>query len=171
MWNLIEKIIDTDFGTGVTREVRGNLIPVMIEQGDHSNICLVPPDWMGRIDLGRGGFSIHSLGLRLGSLANGRLDLSLVAAERIARITDRALTVSKRGAEAFTYGKSILRESVVSLTSGILRGQRVIVLDEHGVCLGVATLSVDASRLNRLSAKELVAKNLIDIGSYIRQHV
>ena len=83
--------------------------------------------------------------------------------------TESFIIVSRQGAEAFTYGRSILRESVLELNTSIVRGQRVLVLNEDKECLGIAALSVDAAKLNRLGADRLVAKNLVDIGWFIRR--
>ena len=49
------------------------------------------------------------------------------------------------------------------------RGQRVLVLNKDRECLGIASLSIDASILNRLSKEKLVGKNLVDIGWFIRR--
>ncbi|MFW9800739.1 MAG: hypothetical protein ACFFD9_09900, partial [Candidatus Thorarchaeota archaeon] len=56
----------------------------------------------------------------------------------------------------------------VELESGLKRGQRVLVLNKDRECLGLAALSVDGSKLNRLAGERLVAKNLVDIGAYVR---
>ncbi len=168
MWNTIEQMLNSDFGPGVARKLRGPLLPVKIKRGGRIYIYLIPPEWRDRFSLRDDTFTIQSMGVWLGQLKEDHIDLSLSAAQRIANMTDRNIIVSNKGAEAFTYGRSILKQSVVRLTPGLLRGQRVIVLDERGVCLGVAALSVDSALINRLSAEDLVAKNLIDIGWYIK---
>jgi ribosome biogenesis protein Nip4 len=84
-------------------------------------------------------------------------------------MTDSFIIVSRKGAEAFTYGRSIIRQSVLELNPALVRGQRVLVLNENRECLGIAALSIDAAKLQRLGADRLVAKNLVDIGWFIRR--
>jgi ribosome biogenesis protein Nip4 len=57
----------------------------------------------------------------------------------------------------------------VSLEPALTRGSRVLVVNSAGECLGIASLSVDAQKVDRLAPDRLVAKNLADVGWYIRR--
>ena len=168
-WEPIKEQIDSDFGENVLQRLVGDLAPVSIPRGNTVSFYLVPTGWIEYLQRGFGDFTPSSMGIWLGDMSNNRFRVSIAVIERLARLTDRELVVSRRGAESFTYGKSILRESVVHLTPGLKRGQRVIVKNEHGDCLGLAALSVDEARLERLGPEKLVAKNLVDIGWFIRR--
>ncbi len=169
VWSDIKNQIDGDFGQGVTQKVLADLVPVMLERNENQSIYLIPNDWVRSLNMDFEGFTLSSLGTWLGDLSDGRFRLSIAILDQIARYTDRQLVVSRRGAESFTYGRSILRASVVKLTPTLKRRQRVIVKDTRGDCIGLAALSVDASRIDRLGPEKLVAKNLVDIGWYIRR--
>lgn len=169
IWTEIKTQIDDDFGKGVTQKILGDMVPVMLKRGETQSFYLIPGEWLRSINMEFEGFTVSSLGIWMGDMSDGRFRLSIAILEDIARYTNRVLVVSKRGAESFTYGRSILRESVVSISPGLKRRQRVIVRDTQGNCIGLGALSVDAARIDRLGPEKLVAKNLVDIGWYIRR--
>lgn len=169
-WEEISGSIDKEFGEGVTKSILGNLAPIALVEGDWRNIYLVPTTWM---DVLQGempeGFYFHLTGKQLGVMTKNRFRLSLQILPELSKITPKKLVVSKQGAESFTYGKSILKESVLSYDGNFRRGQRVLVMNEAHDCLGIAALSMDAERIERLSKDKLVGKNLVDVGWFIRR--
>ncbi|MHA2425654.1 MAG: PUA domain-containing protein [Candidatus Thorarchaeota archaeon] len=169
MWESIVKKIDSDFGSGTTRALMGNLIPVVMEHKDTKSFYLVPPEWAESVREGFTNFDIRLLGVWLGDLSKGRMRLSLPILEQLSKLTENIMIVSKHGAELFTYGRSILKEGVVSLKPSLKRGERVIVKDQQGNVLGLAMLVVDGFMRTRIGKEKLVAKNLVDIGWYIRR--
>jgi len=168
-WDTVRNQIDSDFGPGVTKRILGTLTPVSLPRGKGVSFYLVPPNWLQILDRDFKTFTPLSLGLWLGDLVEGKFKLSLPALERVQEYTSNLLIVSRRGAESFTYGRSILKESVIKIEPSLLRGQRVLILNESSECLGLAALSVDAYKIGRLAKDRLVAKNLVDIGWYIRR--
>ena len=102
-------------------------------------------------------------------MSQDRFRLSLQILPDLVKLTTKVLIVSKQGAESFTYGRSILKQSVLYMDFNLKRGQRVLVMDEDHLCLGIAALSMDANRLGRLGKDKLVGKNLVDIGWFIRR--
>lgn len=166
-WADVTNQIDGEFGDGTAKALLGDLAPISIQREESNTIYLIPMDWIGRIEE-YGGYDIRSMGIQMGELARGKFRLSLQILPALARITDRVLVVSQKGAETFTYGRSIIKESVVKLGSPMRKGQRVLVLNERLECLGLAALSIDGDRLERLAKEKLVAKNLVDIGAYVR---
>ncbi len=169
VWKGIERQIDEDFGRGTTNILIGNRPPVLIMRGKSKSFYLVPSEWMQNIDEGFEGFNIRFMGQWLGEIVNEQFRPSLPVIEKLAEITDSKLVVSSRGAEAFTYGRSILKESVVKLDPSLKRRQKVIVLNEIGDVLGLGSLAVDAYLVPRLANDKLVAKNHVDIGWYLRR--
>ena len=168
-WTSIIEQIDIEFGTGVTKSILGNLVPVVMSKGSTRIFYAIPTDWMTIISEDYETLDIQFIGKELGSIDKGRFRLSLQIISDLASLTESFIVVSRQGAEAFTYGRSIIRQSVVELNSSLVRNQRVLVLNENRECLGIAALSVDASKLKRLGADRLVAKNLVDVGWFIRR--
>jgi len=168
-WDTVRNQIDSDFGAGVTKRLLGTLMPVSLPRAKGISFYLVPSGWLQILDRDFKSFTPLSLGMWLGDLVDGMFRLSLPALERVQEYTSNRLIVSRQGAESFTYGRSILKESVIKIEPSLLRGQRVFILNESSECLGLAALSVDAYKIGRLAKDRLVAKNLVDIGWYIRR--
>jgi ribosome biogenesis protein Nip4 len=168
-WELIEKNIDSDFGEGTTKAILGKLVPVVMEHGRTKSYYLIPNAWAESVREGFENFDIRLLGIWMGDFTKGRMRLSLPIIEHLSKITENIIIVSRHGAELFTYGRSILKEGVVSLKPSLKRGQRVIVKDQEGNVLGLAQLVLDGFMRTRIGKEKLVAKNLVDIGWYIRR--
>ncbi|TFG10637.1 hypothetical protein EU538_01360 [Candidatus Thorarchaeota archaeon] len=169
-WDNIKRQIDGDFGEGVTQQLLGDRAPVVIDRGKKQSVYFIPMDWVQLVDSSFGGFRLRYLGTWLGEMSGDTFMLSIGVLAQLEPLTDSKIVVYRRGAEAFTYGRSIIKESVLSLPDHLRRGQRVLVIDENGSCIGLAALAVDAALLNRLGAEKLVAKNLVDIGWYLRRY-
>ena len=167
-WKEISNQLDDEFGEGVSKALVGDRVPVAISRGDARSYYLIPNRWITHIEEERAPFEIQSIGLRVGDMSKDRLRLSLHILEELAKHTDRIIIVSRQGAESFTYGRSILKESVSKLPAHLKRNQRVIVLNKDRQVLGLAALSIDGYKLHRLAPDRLVAKNLVDIGAYLR---
>jgi len=168
-WEAMAKQIDADFGDGTANGLIRNGLPVLIEKDGSQSLCLIPRNWPKHLDIGSDEFQMISMGLRLGEIHGERLKLNVSILDRLAALTKSKVVVSRKGAEAFTYGRSIIKESVIEIGLELRRGQLVVVEDRDGNAIGLASLSVDASRLERLGSDELVAKNLVDVGLYLRR--
>jgi len=169
-WESVVQSIDGELGNGITRALLGDRTPIVITDGDLRNVYLIPISWSSIIiDAPPEGFEYHLVGKQLGVMTRDRFRLSLQVLPDLVKLTTRVLVVSQKAAEAFTYGRSILKESVVWIAEDLKRGQRVLVLNEDNECLGIAALSIDSEKLERLSGDKLVGKNLVDIGWFIRR--
>ncbi|MFW9807357.1 MAG: hypothetical protein ACFFFK_11570 [Candidatus Thorarchaeota archaeon] len=168
-WTSIVEQIDGEFGTGATKSLLGGLVPVTMSKGATKIFYAIPTDWMTGLIEQAETLDIQFIGKEFGSVEKGRFRLSLHILSELAKLTESVIKVSRQGAEAFTYGRSIIKQSVEELNPSLTRGQRVLVLNENHECLGIAALSVDASRVGKLGADRLVAKNLVDIGWFIRR--
>lgn len=172
-WAEITEQIDKEFGSGVTKEILGDRAPITLADDRQKTYYLVPTNWIEKVvsydEESAGLFDIRFMGLQLGQMSKIRFILSLQILPILKELTSNIIRVSSRGAEAFTYGKSILKESVIRVPRNLKRGQRVIVVNEDDQCLGIAALSMDSIRVGRLSPDKLVAKNLADVGWYIRR--
>ncbi|MFX1483247.1 MAG: PUA domain-containing protein [Promethearchaeota archaeon] len=169
-WTSVVQQIDDEFGEGVTKSLLGDCVPVASVKGNTKAFFIMPKEWISVLTNDEGPeLDIQFIGKELGSLAKGRFRISLHALSELSKLTKNYIIVTNHGAEAFTYGRSILKESVIELNHGLKRGQRVVVMTEDRECLGIASLSVDAARVSKLGNEKLVAKNLVDIGWFIRR--
>jgi ribosome biogenesis protein Nip4 len=169
-WAAISQSIDTEFGDGISKTLLGDLTPIVMSDRDIRTIYLIPKTWTSIIlEEVPAGFDFFLVGKQLGVMSKERFRLSLQILPELVRLTTKVLIVSRKGAEAFTYGRSIIKESIVWYDLELKRGQRVLVVNENHDCLGIAALSVDAARISLLSKDSLVGKNLVDIGWFIRR--
>ena len=168
-WNEIIDQIDSDFGDGVTKQIVGDLVPISMDRGKNKSFYLIPAKWTRILEMDLGQFELRSLGTWFGELVQDRFRLSIAVINNLSKVSDSIVIVSDQGAQSFTYGRSIIRESVLEINYNLTRGQRVIVLTQDERCIGLGILSVDASKINRLAKDRLVVKNVIDIGWYIRR--
>ena len=135
-WTRIKERVDSEFGIGVTKELVADFVPVSIGTGSEMSIYLVPLNWIAKMEQGFGSFELYSLGLFFGEIIKDEFQLSISILHRLAPLTTSHIIISGIGAEAFTYGKSILRESVREVSEGLKKGQQIVVLNEHQECLG-----------------------------------
>ena len=169
-WENIARSIDADFGDGISRTLLGDRAPIALIDRDLRTIYFIPTAWRELLlEEGPVGFDYQLVGKQLGVMTKDGFRLSLQIIPELVKLTTRVLVVSNRGAEAFTYGRSILKESVVWYDPGLKRRQRVLVVNEVHDCLGIASLFVDATQIEQLSRDDLVGKNLVDIGWFIRR--
>jgi ribosome biogenesis protein Nip4 len=168
-WSRIVHQIDSSFGEGVAEKLCGSRVPVALRTNSAISFYLVPKEWLDKVLVDHEGFAPTMIGAWLGDIIRGEFRLALSILPHMTSLTDRRILISRHAAEAFTYGRSILKESVLKLERVLQRGQQVLVANADGECLGLAELSVDAARLHALSAHELVAKNMMDIGWYLRR--
>ncbi|TFG13009.1 hypothetical protein EU537_07725 [Candidatus Thorarchaeota archaeon] len=168
-WSKIAFEINRDFGDGITNKLIADYLPVKIEDVEPVSIYLVPRNWSGIIEDKISNLDIYSLGLWFGDVYQNRFRLSLPILNPLAKLTSNIIHVKQIAAESFTYGRSILKESVIDIDESLKRHQRVIVLNEKDDVLGLAELVTDAIRVSDMKDDDLIAKNLIDIGWYIRK--
>ena len=168
-WSRITQHVDSGFGQGVAEKLCGDRVPVVLKTNSSTSFYLVPKEWLEKVLAEFEGFDPFMLGTWFGDMVRGEFRLALSLLHRMVSLTDRRILISRHAAEAFTYGRSILKESVMKIEPGLQRGQQVLVLNMDGDCLGLAELSVDSGKLHALSPHELVAKNQMDIGWYLRR--
>lgn len=172
-WEQVSEDIDSEFGEGVTKVLLGDRQPIALIDREIRRLYLVTSGWIehlfGEDTDNSSAFNLRFLGKELGSIIKGRLRLSLQVLPDLVHLTSNILEATSQAGEAFTYGRSILKEGVVWLEPSLQRGQRVLVINRNRECLGVAALSIDAYKVDRLAPEKLVAKNLTDVGWYIRR--
>ena len=168
-WETLGKQLDKEFGEGITKALLGDRVPVVIDHGKAKSFYLIPSKWVSILEEDMEDFDIRLLGLWLGDKSHDKMQLSLPILERLADLTENILIATPQSAQVFTYGKSILKEGVVRLKPSLKRKQRVIVKDQEGNVLGLAMLVIDAFMRTKIGKEKLVARNLIDIGWYLRR--
>ncbi|MFA6088306.1 MAG: hypothetical protein WC755_00450 [Candidatus Woesearchaeota archaeon] len=96
-----------------------------------------------------------------------RFEPSITLIKKLSKMTDRKVTVNEKGEFLFLCGRNLLRQSVIGYTDTVKKNGMVIVCDHEGLCLGYGRLLVYFD--NRLSAEDVVVKNLLDLGDFLRR--
>ena len=95
-WESIVQAIDSEFGSGVTTQLLGNLTPLALVDGNWRNIYLIPTSWMSLLfEEAPIGFDYYLAGKQLGVMTKDRFRLSLQILPELAKLTTRVMTVSK----------------------------------------------------------------------------
>jgi ribosome biogenesis protein Nip4 len=120
------------------------------------------------------GISIDSAGMFLGFISRHSFFLSLEGAEFFLKeklIPDhQTLIVNKKGEKAILYGNPILKKMISDkIASDIQKNEILLVLNEYGELIALARSEIEFSRLKAVKQGQLVAKNLIDKGYYLRR--
>ncbi|MHA2384419.1 MAG: hypothetical protein ACXACT_17740 [Candidatus Thorarchaeota archaeon] len=77
-WTSMIEQIDDEFGEGVTKGLLGDRVPVVLSSGRTKTFFLIPTEWMSHATEEEGErLDIQFIGKELGSIAKGRLRLSL----------------------------------------------------------------------------------------------
>jgi len=118
-WNKIGSQIDKEFGDGVTQALIKERVPAKIEDEQVDSIYLVPRDWMGMIERTITGLDVYSLGIWFGDVHQNRFRLSLPILNPLAELTSNLVHVEQIAAESFTYGRSIIKESVIDINQSL----------------------------------------------------
>ncbi|MHA2115617.1 MAG: hypothetical protein ACXABM_08980, partial [Candidatus Thorarchaeota archaeon] len=77
-WTSLIEQIDDEFGEGVTKGLLGDRVPVVLSSGRTKTFFFIPTEWMSHATEEEGErLDIQFIGKELGSIAKGRLRLSL----------------------------------------------------------------------------------------------
>ena len=166
---LIEYLLGPD-----ARSIAESLGTVLVCSGEFSEVYLVSNLMADAIaTLFKRGYVPYSAGLYAGRLRRSRPEF-IPSVSLLQIIYDsvgprRAIEVSEEGLKPFLYGNDILRKSVTKCYEPVSRGEVVGILGSDGYVYGVGLSNVDScSELSKLRDLDEVAKNVFDIGWYLR---
>jgi ribosome biogenesis protein Nip4 len=80
----------------------------------------------------------------------------------------RALMIDKNGLKPFLYGGDVLKMSVIKCYPPIEKGEIVSIIDVDSFVYGVALSTINDCDLRGLNETSMVARNIFDIGWYLR---
>ncbi len=116
----------------------------------------------------------YSAGIYLGRLRTGRP--SFIPSTQLYELVIttlgrpvRAVEISMGGIKPFLYGRDVLKLSVINCYEPLGRGEPVGILTPDGRVWGIGLSSIsDCSELEGLRDLDVVARNIFDIGWYLR---
>jgi len=105
-------------------------------------------------------------GVYLGKTKNGKFFPSFSLLAMIAARKANKVVVDAKSAWLFICGRDIFRRGIVKASDSEEKGASVLVLNKYGECLGFGTITRD---LNKGGEKDVVVKNVSDVGDFLRR--
>jgi ribosome biogenesis protein Nip4 len=104
-------------------------------------------------------------GTRLGEVRNNEFFPSFSLLRMIAEADANKIIVDERTEWLFTCGRDIFRKGIIRVKGSMKQGNHVLVLNQHGECLGYGKI---VRGLNS-GANEVVVENILDVGDFLRR--
>jgi len=116
---------------------------------------------------------MRSVGLYFGYFKKGKFFLSLEAAEFLNNANqvrkEKLLILNEKGEKSVLYGNDIQKKMVLDLPNRIKKGELILILNRNNELLALAISKVDFNEFASLNQIKIIAKTLIDKGSYLRR--
>lgn len=147
------------------------------KKGDFWSVHLLPRDAKDRFKGLMGNPGLKHFGLFLGLLkqegeGKHQFNLSLEGASELVRACAPMnwVRVNDAGEKSFLYGQDIKKEHVAGLVARGISHPRGICLVVNGddACLGIGRLACDDPTIGSASPDDVVIKNVVDKGVYLR---
>lgn len=106
-------------------------------------------------------------GIYLGKTVEGKLFPGFELLRLLAEKKASSIIVDKKTEWLFICGRDIFKQGIVNIAGAGQKGDHVLVLNNHGECLGFGRIVCDLSKTER----GLAVKNILDIGEIGRAHV
>ena len=104
-------------------------------------------------------------GIYLGKTVGGKLFPGFELLRLLAEKKASSIIVGKKTEWLFICGRDIFKQGIVNITGAGQKGDHVLVLNNHGECLGFGRIVCDLSKTER----GLAVKNILDIGDFLRR--
>ncbi len=153
--------------------VKGDNNVFHYQKGTFTSIHLMPRDAKDRFKVLMGNPGLKHFGLFLGMFKGSQFNLSLEGASELAKRGGLAMNwikLNDEGEKSFLYGQDIKKPALQEICPrGITHDRGIcIILNARGECIGVGKLEARDPRLVRVSDDEILVKNVVDRGVYLR---
>ncbi len=108
-------------------------------------------------------FFPHTAGGIIGTFKENKFFPSLWFVSKIGKIHKKGIQIIEKN---FIYGKDIKKKEIINSNVPLSLGKLVIVFDKNWNVLGLAKLK----NVNTRDSEKVVAKNILDVGRYIRDN-
>ena len=105
-------------------------------------------------------------GLYLGKVKRGVFFPSFNLLKILADVAPNRVVVDKKAAWLFICGRDIFRKGTAKVQGSQRKGDRTLVLNEFGECLGFGKI---VSKLDVAAGNDVVVRNVLDVGDFLRR--
>ncbi|NMC08644.1 MAG: hypothetical protein GYA24_25770 [Candidatus Lokiarchaeota archaeon] len=153
--------------------VRGDNNVFLYQKGTFTSIHLMPKEAKDRFKGLMGNPGLKHFGLFLGMFKGNQFNLSIEGASELARsgtVARNWIKLGTDGEKSFLYGQDIKKAMLQEVCPrGITHDRGIcIILNARGECLGIGKLEAQDPRLVRVSDEDVLVKNIVDRGVYLR---
>jgi ribosome biogenesis protein Nip4 len=106
-------------------------------------------------------------GVYLGKLKGNVFFPSFILLTIMAEGKGNKIVVDKKTAWLFICGRDIFKQGIINLKGTKRKGDYSLVLNEHDECLGFGKITRNVRK--ETEANEVVVKNILDIGDFLRR--
>jgi ribosome biogenesis protein Nip4 len=106
-------------------------------------------------------------GVYLGKVEKGKFSPSLNLLSIVSKNKANKVVIDKRAAWLFICGRDIFRKSILGVEGSTKKGNRTLILNNFGDSLGFGKIILDLDRKSKKN--EVVIKNILDIGDFLRR--
>lgn len=104
-------------------------------------------------------------GTYLGKTVGGKLVPGFALLRLLAEKKASSIIVDKKTEWLFICGRDVFKQGIVNIAGAGQKGEHVLVLNNHGECLGFGRIVCDLSKTER----GLAVRNILDIGDFLRR--
>lgn len=104
-------------------------------------------------------------GTYLGRIVKGKLFPGFELLTMIARKKANQIIVDKKTEWLFICGRDVFKQGIMKTIGSGRKGEHVLVLNDHGECLGYGRILCDLEK----TKSGLAVKNMLDIGDFLRR--
>jgi len=139
-----------------------------IVEGEKKNLFMSTHEVFDFVSSNRHKLNFIHAGIKVGEVGSRRVRFTLEGAYYLAGKRKRVF-VSERGEMLFLYGRDVFASSVKGWDDGLKEGDAVFISNKDGYILGIGRLVHDLKRIYRSSSDDIVIRNLVDRGEYLRK--
>ena len=137
------------------------------------NIYLSSIYFEKEIDIVKSKKEICSVGIYFGFIKKGNFHLSLEGAEFLNKqgilFDVKCLYVNKKGEKSILYGNNILKNMVIKTPSNLQKDDFLLIFNDLNEILAIAQSKIESNIIQNLKPKDIVALNMSDKGTYLRE--
>jgi len=87
----------------------------------------------------------------------------------IINITPQRIFVDEKGEQTTLYGRNLTKKMIENIISPIRADQKIIINNKHNDILGLGKFLMNQSKFEKAGKNQVVIKNLMDKGWYLRK--
>jgi 60S ribosome subunit biogenesis protein NIP7 len=111
----------------------------------------------------------YSMGIHLGDIAKNKFKISLEGITLISEYCEEKTILSSAGEKKVLYGRNLTKVDVSFFPSQIQKNDMSILINGDGEVLALGKYLVNKEEIEKLEKNEIIIKNIMDKGWYLRK--